>query len=139
MKTCILSLAGLCMLFLIPDALQAQHANKLKIWNKAKSLQAPAQTSRQHYFLQGSNKKQSVLLANPYSEGANRNIFHKNVEKAYKNTPAAGDLNAGSLDPGIFYNPEEPATPAARILKPLLEIDPEMVLNPDRTFPKRTP
>ena len=139
MKTCILSLAGLCMLFLIPDALQAQHANKIKIWNKAKSWQAPAHTSRQNYLLQGSNKKQSVLLANPYSEGSNRNIFHKNLEKVFENTPTAGDLNAGSLDPGIFYSPEEPTTPAARILKPLQEIDPEMILNPDRLSPNQTP
>lgn len=59
-------------------------------------------------------------------------------KKSKGSTAPAINPNAGSMDPGIFYSPAEPATPAAHILKPLVEIDPEMVLNPD-IKPSRTP
>ncbi len=47
------------------------------------------------------------------------------------------DLNAGSKDPGIFYAPNEKSVPASIILKPLKNLDPEMVVNPDLLKKKR--
>lgn len=41
------------------------------------------------------------------------------------------DLNAGSVDPHIFYAPNESATPAGIVIKPLKNLDPDMVINPD--------
>lgn len=41
------------------------------------------------------------------------------------------DLNAGSIDPHIFYAPNESATPAGIVIKPLKDLDPAMVINPD--------
>lgn len=44
---------------------------------------------------------------------------------------AQQDPNAGSIDPGIFYNPDESTEPAGIIIKPLQNLDPKMVINPD--------
>ncbi|MEM8486930.1 MAG: hypothetical protein AAF564_15360 [Bacteroidota bacterium] len=41
------------------------------------------------------------------------------------------DPNAGSVDPHIFYAPNEAATPAGIVIKPLKNLDPDMVINPD--------
>lgn len=71
-------------------------------------------------------------LLNPDSLSGRANSLHfwanrPNSSALYK--PA--DPNKGSLDPGIFYAPKEPATPASNIIKPLIAVDPEMVVNPD--------
>ena len=64
-------------------------------------------------------------------------IANPNYKKPFAVHPgglklAPVDPNAGSVDPGIFYNPAEPTEPASAILKPLKEVDPKMVFNPDK-------
>ncbi len=93
------------------------------------------------------NIKQGVKnnLANPPSDVIQ---WHKHLgtEGDGAFAPRTGDpfasrnLNAGSVDPHIFYAPNEAATPSGIVIKPLKEIDPEMVINPDEQPIKfRTP
>ncbi len=41
-------------------------------------------------------------------------------------------LNEGSIDPGIFYAPDEARMPAGIVIKPLKNLDSEMVIDPDQ-------
>ncbi len=104
--------------------------------NKIKVQQSPDQTKSQVKFFQGSHKKirplkgiayvkeiQDSLSAYPHIDTQDRNNFWKIYQDAR--------ANEGSVDPGIFYAPAEIATPAAKILKPLTEVDPKMVFAPD--------
>ena len=83
-------------------------------------------------LLQKKNKAPLALYSFPDSLIANPNHIKPFAVRpnAFKFAPA--DPNAGSLDPGIFYNPDEPAEPAAAIIKPLKNVDPKMAINPDK-------
>lgn len=61
----------------------------------------------------------------------NDNILRLSTPLALE-TNNALNLNAGSVDPHIFYAPNEPATPAGIVIKPLKNLDPDMVINPDK-------
>ncbi len=107
---------------------------------RTKAQQSPDQTKAQSIFFQGRDKKtrsvpitQNAFSAYPHIVTQNRNNFRKNYQHVpAKNNLLMQDTTFSSVDPGIFYAPDETTTPAAQILKPLLEIDTQMVIDPNK-------
>ncbi len=82
--------------------------------------------------LQKKNNAPLALYSFPDSLLANPNHVKPFAVRPNLFKLAPADPNAGSLDPGIFYNPDEPAEPASAIIKPLKNVDPKMAINPDK-------
>ncbi len=140
--------ATLCLLFISPA--QAQTGTNLldsyKLHTKQQSnlalfpdTEASSAQKKLPARLLSPNIKHSVknnLVNQPAEIIAWEPLHNDNIHRL--NTPFASEtnnalnLNTGSVGPHIFYAPNESATPAGIVIKPLKNLDPDMVINPDK-------
>ena len=139
----------LCLTLVVLPA-QAQSFHSFQRPKKSGGLSAPQQL----YWLQNNGQDSTLKVIPPRLISPNiSSEVRNNTGQHYllrsltdtlavkKQTPqfflrqlqdfSKSDANKGSLDPGIFYAPNEKAEPAGIVIKPLQEIDPEMAINPD--------
>ncbi|MFK7848068.1 MAG: hypothetical protein AB8G77_22460 [Rhodothermales bacterium] len=90
-----------------------------------------------HATAQGKNRRGKTIQPKTAHELSVSDLLYQKRFVDGTSSPASTtektlQLNKGSVDPGIFYAPDEKTNPAAIIIKPLKNLDPEMVVNPDR-------
>lgn len=108
--------------FVPRDALK-KHQSRLLTPNSAWHVKNKSQNNSSGLALLGKKTTPDIL----YQKRRSGNVsFQASI------TEHNLQLNKGSKDPGIFYAPEEGRNPAAIIIKPLKDIDPEMVIDPDQ-------
>ena len=144
MKIQLTSLAALSSVLVFSLPVQAQTSVDLKSSGKAKISQLSGHIIPLRYFSRGLDKKiVQTHHSNPLISPRSKNIHLKNNGTLFSNKGLHNmlqeDPNAGSVDPGIFYAPVEPQTPAAIVLKPLKDLDPKMVIRPDDVVPTLSP
>ena len=141
----------LLITFVLQNNVQAQNNNLFGYQNRLQLKQKPAKIKNNVHIRLDS----TLITTNPYTIGPNGLKFRKNHPKTSYTWPSQldslktsthlykmlsgdqlrfsnPDANSGSKDPGIFYAPNEQAEPAGIVIKPLKNLDPLMVINPDK-------